>query len=82
MALKLKKLHNEIFGKIDKKYCDYFYYLCLISFVLIVIEVLTLSSKMLLGKRINWSVEMYVSASFVLSYLANRLLYNMCKNSL
>lgn len=80
--MSLKSLNKEIFGKIDKKYCDYFYYLCLMSFVLIVIEVLTLGSKVVSGKNINWSVEVYVSASFVLSYLANRLLYNMCKNSL
>ena len=82
MAQKLKTLHKEIFGKIDKKYCDYFYYLCLLSFVLLVLEVLTVGSKMISGKGINWTVEVYVSASFTLSYLANRLLYNMCKNSL
>lgn len=71
---------NAVFGPLSKKYCDWFFYLALLSFIFMILTVASgvfvLFSKKLKSEylfAIAWSTLMY--AAF---YFQNRLLYTMC----
>lgn len=71
---------NNLFAPLDKKYCMYFYFLSVMSFIFLIFSVISLI--VLLG---DFNKHKYVIMSTVystlmlgLSYFSNRLLYTMC----
>ena len=71
---------SSLFGPLNRKYCDWFFYLSVIAFVFMVLTILS-GLMVLFSKKLNseyvtaivWSALMY--AAF---YFQNRLLYSMC----
>ena len=75
---------NNIVGPISNKYCIYFYILSVLAivFFVVVLGVIVWSG---VTKKIKLSymvVALVYSAQFLLIYLQNRLLYNMCIQSI
>jgi hypothetical protein len=77
---------NDLFTPLDKKYCDYFYYLSVITYCFFIFMILSLvwglifhSKKFDLYICLN-SISLIIS--FFLSYFVNRLMYSMCVRSL
>ena len=73
----------NIYGPISKKYCLYFYILQVIFIVLFVLALLTTIGLLLYGKRYDIIITLiYLSILYLVMYLQNRLLYNMCIQSI
>jgi hypothetical protein len=72
---------NSLFAPMDKKYCDLFYYLSFINFILMVGTIIGLIFMFRDVKRnkfliLNSAVLIAVQS---VNYVYNRLLFNMCK---
>jgi hypothetical protein len=71
---------------VDKKYCNYFYYLSVISYFIFIFIVLSFVLMVLFhSKKLN----LYIISNFIsiiisvfLMYFVNRLMYSMCVKSL
>ena len=75
---------NNIVGPISSKYCVYFYILSVLAIVFFVIVLGTIMWAFV-TKKIKLSyvfISALYSVQFLLIYLQNRLLYNMCINSI
>lgn len=75
---------SNLVGPISSEYCTYFYILAMIKLVFFV---LILVGIVYTGIQKKHSFEFYMlsillSFGYLLSYLENRLLFNMCGNSL
>ena len=73
------------FSPLGKQYCNYFYYVSIISFIMLVIAVLSLVFTLVLSKSKDKMLLMHSIPAFIsllLSYFTNRLLYSMCVGSL
>ena len=77
---------KDLFTPLDKKYCNYFYYLSVFSYCFFIFLILTLvwglifhSKKIDLYIRLN---SISVIMSVFLMYFVNRLMYSMCVKSL
>ena len=73
------------FSPLGKQYCNYFYYVSIISFVLLVIAVISLVFTMVLSKSKDKMLLLHSIPAFIsllLSYFTNRLLFSMCVGSL
>ena len=73
-------LMNTLFGPLDRKYCDYFYILSILGFVLLAVLLL---SSLLVGITKNKGVDFYmhtisIALGYVIFYFQNRLLHSMC----
>ena len=69
----------NLFGPISKKYCAYFYLLQIIFIVLFALALLTIVVLLVYGKRYDIVITLvYLSILYLVMYLQNRLLYNMC----
>jgi small basic protein len=75
---------DTLFGPLDKKFCDYFYILSILGFVLLAISLV--SSVMVgLSKRrgLDFYMQMFsVAVGYGLFYFQNRLLHSMCVGSI
>ena len=71
---------------VDKKYCNYFYYLSVISYFMFILLVLLLGWVLIFhSKKINlYFISNFISIiiSLFLMYFVNRLMYSMCVKSL
>ena len=75
---------DTIFGPLDQKYCDYFYILSVLGFVLLAIFVV---SSVFVGlsrrKGMDYYMQMIgVAMGYALFYFQNRLLHTMCVGAL
>jgi hypothetical protein len=77
---------NDLFTPLDKKYCNYFYYLSVISYFVLIFLVL---SFVLMAVFHFKKLDLYISLNFIsiiistfLAYFVNRLMYSMCVKSL
>ena len=73
------------FSPLGKQYCNYFYYVSIISFIMLVIAVLSLVFTLVLSKSKDKMLLMHSIPAFIsllISYFTNRLLYSMCLGSL
>ena len=80
----MQDMMNKIFGPLDSKYCDYFYILSVIGFLLLVVLV---TSSLFVGISKRKGIDFYlgmigVSFGYIILYFQNRLLYSMCTDSL
>jgi hypothetical protein len=75
---------NDVFGPIGQEYCLYFYVLSVFHmslFVIVLIGIVFYGMSKKLGIEFYLLSFMY-SVNFLLMYLQNRLLFNMCGNTL
>jgi hypothetical protein len=75
---------NTLFGPLDRKYCDYFYILSILGFVLLVV---LLISSLLVGITKRKGVDFYMQSisiafGYAIFYFQNRLLYSMCAGTM
>lgn len=74
---------QDLFEPLSAKYCDYFYYLSVIFFVLTCTGALTIVASLIKGKNKMSIGDMAVVISQpLLLYFINRLYYSMCVGSL
>jgi len=75
---------SDLFGPISNEYCLYFYILSVIGlffFVMVFIGILYTGISKKMGVEFYFISILY-SFNFLLMYLQNRLLFNMCGNSI
>ena len=75
---------NDVFGPIGNEYCLYFYILSVIGmlfFVMVLVGILFTGVTKKMGIEFYFISFLY-SFNFLFMYLQNRLLFNMCGNSL
>lgn len=75
---------NTLFGPLDRKYCDYFYILSILGFVLLAV---LLVSSLLVGITKRKGVDFYMQSisiafGYAIFYFQNRLLYSMCAGTM
>ena len=74
-------LFDSLFSPLDKSYCDYFYFLSVIFYVLFIIAIALYLVRLFTNKktdsRMFWEMFIICSYYFVF-YFQNRLLYSMC----
>lgn len=78
-------IFSEIVGPLDKKYCYYFYFLTILFFVGFILSGIQVLSMVVSSRKImsvNNLNGLFVMAHSFVFYLVNRILYNMCLNSL
>jgi hypothetical protein len=74
---------ERLFSPLGVEYCAYFYYLTVISFVLLVVTVVGFVMTSLQGKNKMRMLDMLViSSQMALFYFVYRLQYSMCVGSL
>ena len=75
---------NNLVGPIGHEYCFYFYLLSVIAiffFAIVLVGIVYTGINKKMGVSF-YGLSFLYSAQFLLVYLQNRLLYNMCVNSL
>lgn len=75
----------DLFGPLSKDYCLYFYALSVAGFVLVCLVGLALLLRISQAKKFDSSdlIKYSIGAlGYLLFYLQNRLLYNMCSKTL
>jgi hypothetical protein len=75
---------NDVFGPISSQYCLYFYILSVIGlvfFAMVFIGIVFTGISKKLGFEF-YAISILYSFNFLFMYLQNRLLYNMCGNSI
>lgn len=77
-------MSTSLFGPLDKSYCNYFYFVSMFSFILLILSILSLLySLVILKVRSQFMIinSITVMFSLFLGYFSNRLLYTMCQAS-
>jgi hypothetical protein len=77
----------NLFGPLDRKYCNYFYYMSVLSFIIFCISFIgIIFSVFHLIKNKKNVLNVFFSSNLLISsflaYLVNRLMYTMCINSI
>jgi hypothetical protein len=71
---------EQLFGPLDRKYCEFFYIMAVVQFVLLVVSVGSL--VFLLSDYKKNKLQLLMTTSHILTlgfvYFYNRLLYTMC----
>jgi hypothetical protein len=75
---------NKLVGPISEKYCYYFYILAVISVFFFAIVLVGIVYRGITTKQgaFFYFIAILWSCQFLLAYLQNRLLYNMCAHSI
>jgi hypothetical protein len=75
---------DNLVGPISGKYCIYFYILSLLAiiFFIVVIGAIIYTGYVKKMGAMFYVLAILYSCQFLLAYLQNRLLYNMCVNSI
>jgi hypothetical protein len=77
---------KDLFTPLDKKYCNYFYYLSVICYCIFIFMILTLVGGLIFhSKKFNLYICLHsisMIMTLFLSYFVNRLMYSMCVKSL
>jgi len=80
----MQEFINKVFGPLDNRFCDYFFILSVLGFVmLVVLLVSSLIVGLTKGKGIDYYMQiLFVALGYLIFYFQNRLLYTMCVTSL
>jgi hypothetical protein len=75
---------ETLFGPLDRKFCDYFWLLSVLGFVLLAV---LLISSLLVGISKNKGSDFYfqtisIALGYAIFYFQNRLLHSMCSGSM
>jgi len=75
-----KQTVASLFGPLDRKYCDWFYYLSLVAFIFMVLTILALVMSLFSQKSKPEYIggAVYGALMYAAFYFQNRLLYTMC----
>jgi len=74
---------QDLFEPLSAKYCDYFYYLTVIFFIITCMTVLSLLVNVVQGKnKMKLSKMAIVVSQPLILYFINRLNYSMCVGAL
>jgi uncharacterized membrane protein YvlD (DUF360 family) len=77
---------KDLFTPLDKKYCNYFYYLSVITYFVFIFIVLAFVLMLVFHfKKLDLNISLnFISAiiSTFFAYFVNRLMYSMCVKSL
>lgn len=74
---------QDLFAPLSAQYCDYFYYLSVIFFVITCMVVISILMPLIQGKnKMKFSKMVAVVSQPLLLYFINRLYYSMCVGSL
>jgi len=73
-----------LFGPLDRKFCDYFWLLSVLGFVLLAV---LLISSLLVGISKNKGMDFYfqtisIALGYAIFYFQNRLLHSMCAGTM
>ena len=79
----MRDFFENLFKPLDARYCNYFFYLSVISFVVLCVTVGGFVLSLVKGKSKLRVTDMILIASQpLILYFVNRLNYSMCVNSL
>lgn len=83
-AFSLSGSVNKLVGPISEKYCYYFYILSVVAIFFFAIALVGIVYRGVTTKQgtFFYFVAILWSCQFLLGYLQNRLLYNMCVHSI
>mgnify|MGYP001394050712 FL=1 len=75
---------ETLFGPLDRKFCDYFWLLSVLGFVLLAVLIV---SSLLVGISKNKGSDFYfqtisIALGYAIFYFQNRLLHSMCTGSM
>jgi hypothetical protein len=75
---------DNVFGPLDSRFCDWFFILSVLGFVMLVV---LLVSALFVGLSKRKGVEFYmqtfsIAVGYAIFYFQNRLLHTMCVSSL
>ena len=73
----MQSLENLLFSPLGKEYCKYFYYLTILTFILLAISIIGGVWGILKRKASIITTLLSLSGPFLV-YFTNRLLYSMC----
>jgi len=75
-------MSNYLFGPLGAEYCNYFYFLSVISFVFFIVVLLTVIYHIFSTKKpVDYIQMVLITFQPFLAYFVNRLFYTMCMNS-
>ena len=81
----MMKFVDSLFGPLHQNYCYYFYILALIFLVTFVAAIFGCATLLLQKKSASYQTTtncVLLTLNSLILYLVNRLMYNMCRNSL
>ena len=77
---------KDLFTPLDKKYCNYFYYMSVITYCFFIFIILLFAWSLLFHSK---KMDLYICLNTVsiiitsfLAYFVNRLMYSICVKSL
>lgn len=71
------------FAPLGKIYCDYFFWLSVLNFIILMYILFTLLFGLFFEKKKDGLMNIFlISLPVFLAYFTNRLLYSMCSGSL
>ena len=73
---------SDLFSPLDRKYCDYFYFLSVLFFVMFVVMVIKVLSEIFGKGKPKLADCLVLLTQPLLLYFINRLNYSMCAGSL
>lgn len=73
----MSDLNDMLFSPLDRRFCDYFYYLQVFSFILFLFTLLSVV-MLLVNKKIRWDIAIYSILYPFIMYFTHRLFYSMC----
>jgi hypothetical protein len=80
----MNKLVEQLFGPMDKKYCDYFYILSIIGFLMMGMLLLTgLFIGISKHKGLDYFISLFMGIlMYGVFYFQNRLIHSMCAGTI
>ncbi len=75
-------MFEDLFSPLSQSYCDYFYFLSVIFFVLFVFALATVVKSLLGKKSMKLTDCLILISQPLLLYFINRLYYSMCMGAL
>ena len=76
----ISNLEDQLLTPLSKDYCLYFYYMMVISLMILVINILSIVSCIVKTKGKNLFRDMMMIIPGFLLYFQSRLFYSMCVN--
>lgn len=75
---------DNLFGPLGKDYCIYFYVLSVFGFVLLALFLIPgIYAGIMKRKGFDYYLQVFgLSATYIIFYFQNRLLYSMCEGSM
>ena len=72
---------NDFFAPLGKEYCNYFYFLAIFFFVLMIAQIILFVVKAMQKGNVKELPQLFMNMLYpLLAYFQNRLLYSMCGN--